>query len=243
VSIDVGTKKLPYVRSALEEYISAVKDPSLKSVASEELYKASKIARVLSNETNPQLAKHYAYLLKNQVKIARLTKKKLDTIKELNEIITKRNQAIEDAKHQDEVDSDKEEANLPVEKPSSIKDKFNYKNSGNKETFTINGKYFDNDEVIFNRDLKAFISYLVSYLYSHPIKIVVLTSYTDGIGSEVYSMDIALRRANRIKEELVDLDIDENRVKVNAKGAVNFLASNDSEDGRRQNNRIVVEIK
>jgi hypothetical protein len=78
----IATKNSPYVRSALKEYVSAVKDPSLKSVASKELYKASKIAKVLSNETNPQLAEHYAYLLKNQVKIARLTKKKLDTIKE-----------------------------------------------------------------------------------------------------------------------------------------------------------------
>jgi OOP family OmpA-OmpF porin len=154
-----------------------------------------------------------------------------------------RNQAIEDAKHQDDVDSDEEEAVLPVEEPNSIKDKFDYQNNGDEETFTINGRYFDNDEVIFNRDLKAFITYLVSYLHSHPTKIVVLTSFTDGVGSEAYSVDMALRRANRIKEELVDLDIDEDRVKVDAKGAVNFLASNDSEDGRRKNNRIIVKIK
>jgi outer membrane protein OmpA-like peptidoglycan-associated protein len=237
------SKKSPYVRSALKEYIRVSKDPTLKAVAPEDLYKASKIAKVLSNETNPKLANHYAYLLKNQVKIVRLKKKKIDTIKELNEIIVKRNQAIEDAKHQDDVDSDEEEAVLPVEEPNSIKDKFNYQANGDEETFTINGRYFDNDEVIFNRDLKAFISYLVSYLHSHPTKIVVLTSFTDGVGSDAYSVDMALRRANRIKEELVDLDIDEDRVKVDAKGAVEFLASNDSEDGRKQNNRIVVKIK
>ena len=238
----VSLKNSPFVMEALKEYIKAKRDPLLSNVASKELYKATKIARILSKEDDPRLAEHYAYLLKNQVKIARLTKKKLDTIEELNEIIEKRNQAIEDAKHQDD-DVDNEQKILPVEKPSSIKDKFQYKNAGDYESFTINGKYFDNDEVVFNRELKAFISYLVSYLYSHPTKIVILSSYTDGVGSEAYSVDMALRRANRIKEELVDLDIDEDRVKVDAKGAVEFLASNDSEDGRKQNNRIIVKIK
>jgi len=242
-SMPVDAKNSPYVREALKEYVAAIKDPALKEVASKELYKASKIAKVVSNATDPKLAEHYAYLLKNQVKIAKLTKKKLDTIKELNEIIIKRNQAIEDAKHQDDVDPDEEDGVLPVEDPNSIKDKFDYQNSGDGETFTINGRYFDNDEVIFNRDLKAFIAYLVEYLQNNPSKIVVLTSFTDGVGSDAYSVDMALRRANRIKEELVDLDIDEDRVKVEAKGAVNFLASNDDEDGRRKNNRIIVKIK
>lgn len=241
-SAPISSKNSPYVREALREYIAAVKDPQLKDVASKELYKASKIAKVLSNESDPKLAEHYAYLLKNQVKIARLTKKKLDTIDELNEVITKRNQAIEDAKHQDDVEPD-EEAVLPVEDENSIKDKFNYQSSSDGETFVINGRYFDNDEVVVNRDLKAFISYLASYLHSHPSKIVVLSSFTDGVGSDAYSVDMALRRANRIKEELVDLDVDEDRIKVDAKGAVNFLASNDSEDGRIQNNRIVIKIK
>jgi len=245
VSVDssvVKSSNSPYVRSALKEYVDAVKDPALKEVASKELYKASKIAKVLSSQKDPKLAEHYAYLLKNQVKIARLTKRKLDTIKELNEVITKRNQAIEDAKHQDDVDPD-EESILPVEEPNSIKDKFDYQNNGSYESFTISGRYFDNDEVIFNRDLKALVAYLVSYLKENPDKIVILTSYTDGVGSEAYSVDMALRRANRIKEELVDLDIDEDRIKVDAKGAVDFLASNDDEDGRRKNNRIIVKIK
>jgi len=231
-----------YVKEALNDYISAAKDPALKDVASEELYKASKIARVLSNEKDPKLAKHYAYLLKNQVKIARLTKKRYDTINDLNKIIRKRNQAIEDAKHQDDVDAD-EEAMLPVDEPQSIKDKFDYQNNGDEEKFVITGRYFDNDEVIFNRDLRAFIAYLANYLEENPSKIVVLSSFTDGVGSDAYSVDMALRRANRIKEELVDRDIDEDRIKVDAKGAVDFVASNDDEAGRIKNNRIIVKIK
>ena len=229
------------VRSAINEYIKAKKDPVLNRVASKELFKASKIAKVLSNTTNPKLANHYAYLLKNQVKIARLTKKKLDEIDELNEIITKRNQAIEDAKHQNDLDDETD--TLPIEDQDSIKDKFSYKNNGSYETFTIGGRYFDNDEVVLNRDLKAFIAYLTNYLQNNPSKIVILTSFTDGVGSEAYSVDMAIRRANRIKEELVDHDIEEDRIKVDAKGAVNFVASNDSEDGRRKNNRIIVKIK
>jgi len=242
VNTSVPSASSPYVKSALNEYVAAVKDPALKEVASQELYKASKIAKVLSNESNPKLAEHYAHLLKNQVKIAKLTKKKLDTINELNQVITKRNQAIEDAKHQDDVAMD-EEAGYTLEDVNSVKDKFEFQDNGSYESFTISGRYFDNDEVILNRDLRSFISYLVSYLQENPTKIVVLSSFTDGVGSDAYSVDMALRRANRIKEELVDRDIDEDRIKVDAKGAVNFIASNDTEDGRRKNNRIIVKIK
>ncbi len=232
----------PQVKNAINDYLKAKNDPTLQNAASEELFKASKIAKVLSSTSDPKLANHYAYLLENQVKIARLTKKKLDEIDELNDIITKRNQAIEDAKHQNDLD-DEEVNTLPLEDQNSIKEKFSYQNQGSYETFTISGRYFDNDEVVLNRDLRSFIGYLTDYLQNNPTKIVILTSFTDGVGSEAYSVDMALRRANRIKEELVDHDIDEDRIKVDAKGAVNFIASNDSEDGRRKNNRIIVKIK
>ena len=230
------------VKEAFTEYLKAKKDKSLTKVASEQMYKASKIARVLSNTTDKQLQDHYAYLLKNQVKIARLTKKRLELIDDLNQVITKRNQAIEDAKHQNDME-DEDDESIIVEDKDSVKDKFFYAKGSDYEEFVVNGRYFDNDEVIFNRDLKSFIAYIVSYLQENPSKIVVLTSFTDGVGSDAYSIDMAVRRANRIKEELIDRDIDEDRVKVDAKGAVNFIASNDTEEGRRKNNRIIVKIK
>ena len=46
-----------------------------------------------------------------------------------------------------------------------------------------------------------------------------------------------------LKEKLVDRGIDESRIKIDAKGAVGFIGSNDTKEGREKNNRIVIKIK
>ncbi len=230
------------VRSAMLSYKRAKSDKAVQKYASEELYKATKIAKVLSNMDNSEMAKYYAKLLKKQVKIAELTKKEYELTNEVNDIVVKRNEAIADAKHQQDTNADESD----VEDDSSGEatlvtgvDELKQSFGGDNNTFTINGKYFDNDDLILNSKLKGLISYLANYLTKNSSKKLVLNSYTDGIGSTAYSIDMALRRANRLKEELVDKGIDENRIDVEPKGAVDFVGSNDDEKGRNQNNRIV----
>ncbi len=232
----------PQVKEALDSYKSLMQDKNLDKIVPIQTNKTKKVAQLLlKNLDNPQLARHYAYLLKNQVKITKLAKKRLDVASKLNSVIRKRNDAILEMKK--EMQEDDEDSNTNIHLSSVDEDKlkqiFNYQNN----SFTINGKYFDNDELIPSRNLRKLMVYLANYLNSSPTKSIELLSYTDGVGSEAYSLDLALRRANRIKEMLVDNGVDEDRVIVTPKGAINFLASNDNKDGRIQNNRIIIKIK
>jgi len=243
VSISTPSVNNEEVKSAILMYKRAKMSKDVNQYAPEELYKATKIVHVLTSQENKTMATFYARLLKKQVKIAELTTREYTLTHEVNDIITKRNEAIEDAKHQQTEDADEEttSGNESGSFPelSEIKASF----GGDDNTFLINGKYFDNDEIVLNSKLKGLVGYLANYLRENNTKELELDSYTDGIGSEAYSVDMSLRRANRIKEELVDRGVDENRIKVNPKGAVDFIGSNDSDEGREKNNRIVIKIK
>ena len=229
------------VQSAINMYRRAKVDKGVQKYASEELYKASKIANALSSERDANKAEYLAKLLKKQVKIAQLTKREYELTDEVNRIIIRRNEAIEDAKHQEDVDDENVDVDDTVEVDSDLAE-LKHSFGGDEGDFVIGGKYFDSDDLVLNSKLRGLISYIANDLRNNQGKSVTLFSYTDGIGSAAYSIDMALRRANRVKEELVDRGVDESRIKIVPKGAVDFIGSNDSDEGREKNNRIVIKI-
>ncbi len=245
------------IKSALMMYKRAKNDKGIQKYAPEELYKATKIANALVNKKDTNIATYYAKLLKKQVRIAELTKREYELTNQVNQIIIKRNEAIEDAKHQDDGDNDEVDdtevnntQDTTLDASSSfngigleeLKASFSADNADSGD-FVIGGKYFDNDDLVLNHKLKGLINYLAQFLKSNPDKKLLLQSYTDGIGSKAYSIDMALRRAKRFKDELIAKGVKEDRVKIDPKGAVDFIGSNDTEEGREKNNRIVIIIK
>src|SRR6267142_544517 len=64
--------------------------------------------------------------------------------------------------------------------------------------------------------------------------------YTDSKGSAAANRQIAQRRAEVIREWLVQHGIDKSRISIKGYGAVNFVADNDTEEGREKNRRVEV---
>ncbi|HIO90198.1 MAG TPA: OmpA family protein, partial [Campylobacterales bacterium] len=91
-------------------------------------------------------------------------------------------------------------------------------------------------------ELNLLIDHIVTQLKTKSNKKVVLKSYTDDAGSRSYNIDMSVRRANMIKEKIVEKGIDGSRVIVKGEGGVNFISSNDTSDGRSQNNRVEVNL-
>ena len=244
ISVSTPSNANHDVKSAILMYKNAKKSKIVNKYASEELYKASKIAHVLANTTDEKLAGYYATLLKKQVRIAQLTAREYELTNEVNKIVIKRNEAIEDAKHQDDVeeasDDDMDTQEAPEVDTSEIDASFS---NGSDGSYIVRGKYFDSDELVLNSKFKALIAHLANELRKNPTKTLQMDSFTDGIGSKAYSIDIALRRAQKIKDELVARGVDEDRIKINPKGAVDFVGSNDTDEGREKNNRIIIKIK
>ena len=64
--------------------------------------------------------------------------------------------------------------------------------------------------------------------------------YTDNEGSAAANKNIAQRRAEVLREWLMTHGIEKRRLSIRGYGAVDFIAGNDTEDGRNQNRRVEV---
>ena len=67
-----------------------------------------------------------------------------------------------------------------------------------------------------------------------------INGYTDNIGTTVANKNLSEKRARRVGDYLVSLGVSPDRVKVFGKGETNFVASNQTADGRAKNRRIEI---
>jgi OOP family OmpA-OmpF porin len=86
-------------------------------------------------------------------------------------------------------------------------------------------------------------------------EVVVITGYTDRIGSEEYNMKLAQRRADSVKAYMVDQGVDGSRIETAAKGEADPVVTCDNIKGKvnrknkaliaclQPNRRIVLDLK
>ncbi len=67
-----------------------------------------------------------------------------------------------------------------------------------------------------------------------------ITGYTDNIGPEEANRALSEKRANRVRDFLVAQGVDENRIRAEGRGESNFVATNDTAEGRAMNRRIEI---
>ena len=71
---------------------------------------------------------------------------------------------------------------------------------------------------------------------------ITVTGYTDDVGSESYNLDLSRRRAASVARALKAEGILPSRLTVIGGGESNFVASNDTPEGRSMNRRVVVKF-
>jgi outer membrane protein OmpA-like peptidoglycan-associated protein len=216
----------PEVTKALLNYEMVKGDKTISNLAPVELYKATKISYLLKKQEDKVLANHYAHLLNDQLKIASLTAEKDGLKKELTDVIVQRNKAIEAIHEQRAAEGDVTVSSTDFQ-----------------SKYIISGDNFDNETIIFTKSLKEMLKSIANLLNKNLDRGVSINSYTDNIGSESHNMDISLKRAKMIRDKLVEYGVNEDRIKFIGNGGVNFIASNDTDEGRAQNNRIVLDIE
>lgn len=82
----------------------------------------------------------------------------------------------------------------------------------------------------------------VKLLKDNPNVNVEIEGYTDYIGTAEYNMQLSIERAIRVKEYLVSQGIADSRLSTVGYGQGNPVASNETEEGRTMNRRIVFRI-
>lgn len=108
-----------------------------------------------------------------------------------------------------------------------------------KETIMVR---FNNDSSdFFFTDLRN-IDGFVAGLKQHTDAVLVISGHTDSFGSEGYNYRLSLFRANMVKSFFLGKGIPSHQLRVQAFGSEKPIASNDTEEGRRMNRRVEIEI-
>ena len=71
---------------------------------------------------------------------------------------------------------------------------------------------------------------------------VVVEGHSDSTGSTEYNVQLSLRRAETVRNYLVTLGVDKDRIAVIGKGASEPIATNDTREGRAKNRRVAIVV-
>jgi OOP family OmpA-OmpF porin len=110
-----------------------------------------------------------------------------------------------------------------------------------KVTFSADA-LFDFDKAVLKAEGKTKLNELVSKLRDITLEVIVATGYTDSIGDAGYNKKLSLRRAQAVKNYLVNMGVDEKNIYVEGKGEANPVASNKTSAGRAKNRRVEIEV-
>ncbi len=93
-----------------------------------------------------------------------------------------------------------------------------------------------------NANINDYLTKIVANLKGND-KTLTLTGHTDNQGESKYNEWLGLRRANTIKKLLVNFGIEAKRITIASKGETEPIATNDTEEGRQTNRRVVLKIE
>ena len=102
---------------------------------------------------------------------------------------------------------------------------------------------FDFDSAAIRDVYLEKLGLLADYLQTNPDAYVVAAGYTDSSGDEEYNLALSQRRAQSLKDHLVDKHgIGADRIVILWYGALNPFADNDNAQGRQRNRRVEIAV-
>ncbi len=106
------------------------------------------------------------------------------------------------------------------------------------EKLVLRGVHFDFNKAKIRPGDAAILDEAVEILKAHPDVNIYVDGYCDAIGGEEYNLKLSQRRADAVAKYLEDHGIAASRLIPRGFGKTNFVASNDTDEGRAQNRRV-----
>lgn len=83
---------------------------------------------------------------------------------------------------------------------------------------------------------------LANFLKQFPDRKLLIEGYTDSVGSDSYNQDLSDRRAQAVRDALVQRGVDTSRITARGYGKAHPVADNASPEGRAMNRRVEIVI-
>ncbi len=106
---------------------------------------------------------------------------------------------------------------------------------------TLNVQFENNSDVVAQESYDIIGKY-ADFLNKYDSYVAKIIGYTDSKGSEKYNQQLSEKRANAVKDMLLERGVPANRLSSLGKGESNPIADNSTSEGRSQNRRIEAEL-
>jgi OOP family OmpA-OmpF porin len=93
-----------------------------------------------------------------------------------------------------------------------------------------------------DEQVDSYLKSLAKYLKEHPKDRLLLLGHTDNIGDNSKHFNFGKYRARKLRDVLLDYQIEKRRIKTDSKGSSKPLESNSTSEGRTQNRRVEISI-
>jgi OOP family OmpA-OmpF porin len=105
--------------------------------------------------------------------------------------------------------------------------------------WAFHGVLFDFDSDKVKSKYEPLIKNAVDVMKINPGLTVEIQGHTDSYGKDAYNQGLSERRAKSVKKELVDQGVNGNRLTTKGFGESQPVESNDTDEGRAYNRRVV----
>ena len=106
----------------------------------------------------------------------------------------------------------------------------------------LEGIEFEFGKATIRPDSTPVLDDVAAKLKKFPGLRVLIVGHTDNVGDAETNLQLSKRRAEAVKQYLVDKEVDASRIETDGKGDTDPVATNDTEEGRAKNRRIVFDI-
>jgi outer membrane protein OmpA-like peptidoglycan-associated protein len=114
---------------------------------------------------------------------------------------------------------------------------------GNLLAVTFKGDVtFDTNSTVVKPGLYTEIDRVAGVLGRYQETLIRVEGHTDSVGSEEYNMDLSFRRANSVRDLLVQRGVNISRIETVGFGETKPVATNATEAGRQLNRRVEIKV-
>lgn len=259
MAVLAGCSSMPDRNARLEDarnsYNNAQSDPQVMKLAPLELKEAGDTLAQADNDWRERKSaakvNHLAYLAQRQVAIAQETAKR----KTAEEVVSAadaerdkirlaaRTKEAEKAQFNAEASQQQaQNAEMRANQLESQLKELNAKSSDRGMIVTLGDVLFDTNRAQLKSGGVHEVQKLADILKQYPRRNILIEGFTDSTGSESYNQELSERRANAVRETLMNMGIDASRIATRGYGSSFPVASNDNKAGRQLNRRVEVVI-
>jgi len=247
--------KNPLLEEAKTKYQKAENDTLIVSKAPVALKEAEeelqKSRQLWQDGEDENLVSHHAYIAKQKVAIARETAELNAAQDEVQRAETQRQKVLIQARKAEAKAAEKRakkalsEAQKERQRARELARQVNQLQAQQTErglVLTLGDVLFDFDKASLKPGGEQAVNKLAQFMEEYPKRNVMIEGYTDNIGAAIYNKQLSRRRANSVRQALMDQGISSNRIQIRGYGEKYPVASNNTEAGRQRNRRVEVVI-